>query len=333
MGYVIEIYRGNQKSERNIGIYALYVMFYPELLAGPIEKPQNLLHQFHEDHYFDYRMVTDGLKLIAWGMFQKIVIADRLAMIVNPIYDNPTDYHSINLVIATFFYAFQIFCDFSGYSDMAIGIGQVMGFRLMNNFNRPYFSKSVAEFWRRWHISLLTWFRDYIYISLGGNRVSVPRHYFNVLVVFLVSGLWHGANWTFIIWGALHAFYMIFSLATRKQRERIIEMIRLNKTPIILRTLRVFITFCLVCFTWIFFRANSVSDAIYIISNLFSGYRELLSFSELAKVIASIGIPKQYFAISIFLIGVVVVIHLMQRHGSIREMLAQKPAWVRWSIY
>ena len=199
MSYTIEVYRGNQKAERHFGIYSLYVMFYPQLVAGPIERPQNLLHQFRERYDFNYERVTSGLRLMAWGLFKKVVIADRLAIVVDTVYNNPEQHNSLTLIIATIFFAFQIFCDFSGYSDMAIGAARVMGFKLMTNFDKPYQSKSIHEFWKRWHISLSTWFRDYFYISLGGNRVSIPRWYLNLFLVFLVSGLWHGANWTFVI--------------------------------------------------------------------------------------------------------------------------------------
>jgi len=201
MSYTIEVYRGNEKAERNFGIYSLYVMFYPQLVAGPIERPQNLLHQFRTEHKFDYQRVADGLKLMAWGLFKKVVIADKLAIIVNNVYDDPCHYHGLSFVIASIFFAFQIFCDFSGYTDIAIGAAQVMGFKLMKNFNKPYHSKSISEFWSRWHISLSTWFNDYLYIPLGGSRVKVPRWYFNLFIVFVISGLWHGANWAYIAWG------------------------------------------------------------------------------------------------------------------------------------
>jgi D-alanyl-lipoteichoic acid acyltransferase DltB (MBOAT superfamily) len=184
MSYTIEVYRGNQKAERHFGIYSLYVMFYPQLVAGPIERPQNVLHQFHEEHYFDYKNVTNGLKLMAWGMFKKVVIADRLAAMVGQVYDHPQGYTGLPLIIATCLFSIQIFCDFSGYSDIALGSAQVMGFELMKNFDRPYFSKTISEFWRRWHISLSTWFRDYLYISLGGNRVSKWRREVNLFIVF-----------------------------------------------------------------------------------------------------------------------------------------------------
>ena len=200
MSYTIEVYRGNHKAERHFGIYALYVMFYPQLVAGPIERPQNLMHQFYEKHYFEYHRVVEGLKLMLWGLFMKLVIADRLAIYVNAAYNNPEQHTGQTLALATVFFAFQIYCDFAGYSSIAIGAAKVMGFNLMTNFNRPYFARSISEFWKRWHISLSSWFRDYLYISLGGNRVKVPRMYFNLFFVFLISGLWHGADWTFIIW-------------------------------------------------------------------------------------------------------------------------------------
>ncbi|HSU69728.1 MAG TPA: MBOAT family O-acyltransferase, partial [Tepidisphaeraceae bacterium] len=209
MSYTIEVYRGNQKAERNLGIYALYVMFYPQLVAGPIERPQNLLHQFREHHVFDSDRVFSGLRLMLWGFFKKLVVADRIAPLVDSVYLHPHEYGGGWIVLGTYLFAIQIYCDFSGYSDVAIGAARVLGFRLMTNFDRPYAATSVAEFWRRWHISLSTWFRDYLYVPLGGSRVSFVRWAFNILVVFIVSGLWHGAAWTFLIWGALHGVFLV----------------------------------------------------------------------------------------------------------------------------
>lgn len=194
MSYTIEVYKGNQKAEKHFGIYALYVMFYPQLVAGPIERPQNVLHQFHEVKKFNYENFRSGLILMAWGFFKKCVIADRLSMFVSEVYGNVNEHHGIPVMIATAFFALQIFCDFSGYSDIAIGSARCMGYDLMTNFDRPYLSTSISEFWRRWHISLSTWFRDYVYIPLGGNRVSKTRWYLNLVIVFTVSGIWHGAN-------------------------------------------------------------------------------------------------------------------------------------------
>ena len=214
MSYTIEVYRRHQKAERHFGIFALYVLFYPQLVAGPIERPQNILPQFHQKQYFDYNRVVSGLQLMAWGLFKKVVIADRLALLVNEVYNTPTHYQGLPLLVATVFFSVQIYCDFAGYSDIALGSARVMGFDLMTNFSRPYFSRSLPEFWRRWHISLSTWFKDYVYLPLGGNRVALPRACFNLFFVFIISGLWHGASWTFIIWGALHGAYLVGELLT-----------------------------------------------------------------------------------------------------------------------
>ena len=269
LSYTIEVYRGNYKAEKHFGIYALYVMFYPQLVAGPIERPNNLLHQFHEKHSFDADDFFIGFKMMLWGMFKKVVIADRLAILVNRVYDNPQESNATMLLLASVFFAVQIYCDFSGYSNIAVGAARVMGFRLMTNFNQPYASSSIAEFWKRWHISLSTWFKDYLYISLGGNRVSVPRWYLNLFLVFLISGFWHGANWTFIIWGALHGCYLIVALV----RDRFFKTKRTffsQRFPKLNKAMQVTIVFTLVTFAWIFFRAASVQDAFLILGKLFS---------------------------------------------------------------
>ena len=255
LSYVIEVYRGNQKAEKHFGIYSVYVMFYPQLVAGPIERPQNLLGQFRQKFDFDYDRVTDGLKQMGWGMFKKVVIADRLALFVDPIYANPEGVSGQALLIATLFFTFQIYCDFSGYSDIAIGAAKVMGFRLMTNFDRPYFSESIVEFWRRWHISLSTWFRDYVYYPMGGNRVPALRHSFNLLVVFLISGLWHGANWTFLAWGLLHGVALVLVIRTSGITGRFQDLIRKWVPFIPLRTIKIVITFLFVMVAWVFFRA------------------------------------------------------------------------------
>lgn len=270
MSYTIEVYRGNQQAEKHFGIYSLYVMFYPQLVAGPIERPQNLLHQFREKHDPDYKRVVDGLKLMLWGFFKKLVIADRLALYVNAVYNNSEHHNGMSLLVATIFFAFQIYCDFSGYSDIAIGAARVMGFKLMTNFNRPYFSKSIAEFWKRWHISLSTWFKDYLYIPLGGNRVAMPRWFFNLFIVFLISGLWHGANWTYIIWGGINGLYLVMAIITQKWSDKFTNLTRLNKLPLVNNFFQVIITFCLICFAWIFFRANSLPQALDIIEKIAS---------------------------------------------------------------
>lgn len=330
MSYNIEVYRGNQKAERHFGIYSLYVMFYPQLVAGPIERPQNLLHQFRDKFDFDYSRVTSGLRLMAWGLFKKVVIADRLAAAVDTVYNNPTHYNSLSLTIATVFFSFQIFCDFSGYSDMALGAAKIMGFELMKNFDAPYRSKSVSEFWRRWHISLSTWFKDYLYISLGGNRVSVPRWYFNLFIVFLVSGLWHGANWTFIIWGALHGFYLVFALVSNGFRQKWAAILRLDRLPF----LPVLTTYLLVAFAWIFFRANNVKSAFYIIKHIFTGipdvFHKLLTHQN---ILEPMGLSKFNFVLSLLLILFLETVHYVQSKKDIPLLFVQKPTYVRWAVY
>jgi len=260
MSYTIEVYRGNQKAERNFGIYALFVMFYPQLVAGPIERPQNLLHQFHEKHEFSLERVSSGLKQMLIGFLKKLVIADRIGIYVDTIYNNSATQSGQSLACATVFFAFQIYCDFSAYSDIAIGAARVMGFDLMKNFNRPYLATSVSQFWRRWHISLSTWFKDYVYIPLGGSKVkSKVLVYRNLLIVFLISGLWHGANWTYVVWGALNGVLLIIESMIPKSSKR---------DNLIKTALKTIFTFSLICITWVFFRASNITDAISILSKI-----------------------------------------------------------------
>jgi D-alanyl-lipoteichoic acid acyltransferase DltB (MBOAT superfamily) len=267
MSYTIEVYRGHQKAERHFGIYALYVMFYPQLVAGPIERPQNVLHQFHQKVYFNYDRVVAGLRLMLWGLFKKVVIADRLSIYVDAVYNNAEHHSGITCIVATVFFAFQIYCDFSGYSGIALGAAKVLGIDLMENFRRPYLATSIKEFWSRWHISLSTWFRDYLYIPLGGSRVKVPRRILNLLIVFMVSGLWHGASWTFVIWGALHGLYQTVELLLHKY---VFKKDETKPKSLLARLPYYVLTFCLASFAWIFFRANSVHDAFLIVENIFT---------------------------------------------------------------
>jgi alginate O-acetyltransferase complex protein AlgI len=278
MSYTIEVYRGNQAAEKHFGIYALYVLFYPQLVAGPIERPQNLLHQFREKHPFEINRMYEGLRLMLWGLFKKVVIADRLSIYVDAVYGNPEQHSGMNLLVATIFFAIQIYCDFSGYSDMAIGAAKVMGFKLMTNFNRPYFARNIQEFWKRWHISLSSWFRDYVYISLGGNRVSKSRVYLNVIIVFLLSGFWHGANWTFVIWGGIHALLIVSYMLFRQYVKQ-----NIAKKNWLADAAATLFTFSVVCLAWIFFRAGSTAEAIYILSAIFSGNNNAFQFIVSSK--------------------------------------------------
>ena len=337
MSYTIEVYRGKQKAEKHFGLYALYVMFYPQLVAGPIERPQNVLPQFYKVQVFDYQRVTSGLKLIAWGLFKKVVIADRLAIFVSQVYDTPTQYEGIPIIVATIFFSFQIYCDFSGYSDIALGTAEVMGFKLMKNFDRPYFSKNISEFWRRWHISLSTWFRDYLYIPLGGNRVNLYRRYFNLFFVFTMSGLWHGANWNYIAWGALHGFYLIFAILTQKPRDFINKVTGISKIPFLFKIIQASTTFILVAFAWIFFRGSylEMSQLEHLITHLFSNLpavNELLKFDYVSRNIF-LDQTLTEFCIAIALIILMEMIHYIQRDKSIRQLIAAQPLVFRWVIY
>jgi alginate O-acetyltransferase complex protein AlgI len=271
LAYTIEVYRGKQTAERHLGILALYVMFFPQLVAGPIERPQNLLHQFHERRDFDSERAISGLKRMLWGFFKKCVIADRLALLVSPVFADPRHFSGPVLAAALLFFTFQIYCDFSGYADIAVGSARVMGFDLMENFHQPYASASVAEFWTRWHRSLSTWFRDYMYIPLGGNRVGHDRWQANIVAVFLASGLWHGANWTFLVWGGLHAVYVLGERASIQLRANLARAVGLVHFPRVLHGLAVARTFALVAVAWLFFRAATVSDASYMLTHLLSG--------------------------------------------------------------
>ena len=267
MSYTIEVYRRNLNPEKHFGIFALYVTFFPQLVAGPIERAQNMLHQFKTEKYFNYNRVSSGLQQMLWGFFKKLVIADNLSVMVDAAFTNPTEQSGLTLLFASYFFAFQIYCDFSGYTDIAIGAAKVLGFKLMDNFNVPYFSASIKEFWSRWHISLSTWFRDYLYIPLGGNRVNVARWQLNLLFTFVISGFWHGAAWTFVIWGFLHGMYLIISIWKDKWIANYYPALSLNKSKI-LKAVNILIVFHLTLFAWIFFRANNLQDAISIIQKI-----------------------------------------------------------------
>ncbi len=307
MSYTIEVYRGNQKAEYHFGIYALYVMFYPQLVAGPIERPQNVLHQFHEEHTFDYDNVLQGLNQIFYGLFKKIVVADRLAFYVNAVYADIEHASSISILLAMIFFSFQIYCDFSGYSEIALGTARIMGYNLMTNFNRPYLAQNISEFWARWHISLSTWFRDYLYIPLGGNRVGKWRWYFNLSMVFLVSGFWHGASWTYVVWGMLHAIYQILWLISVNFRKKLAEITGFHQLTQINNLLSSLITFAAVTVAWVFFRAENFTKANAIFSKLaemnfhwnsdqvFGGkgsFNFILSFLALGLLFLSYKLPK-----------------------------------------
>ncbi|HWE04466.1 MAG TPA: MBOAT family O-acyltransferase [Tepidisphaeraceae bacterium] len=332
MAYTIEVYRGRQKAERNLGIYSLYVMFYPQLVAGPIERPQQLLHQFRERHDFDADRAFDGLRQMLWGFCKKVVIADRLAAIVDGIYADPTHAGGAYLILATWLFAVQIYCDFAGYSDIAIGAARVLGFKLMTNFDRPYASRSVAEFWRRWHISLSTWFRDYLYIPLGGSRVTAPRWCFNVIVVFLISGMWHGASWTFAVWGALHGLYLIASRLSKNPRDRLARALGIETFPRLHAAWRVFITFNLISLAWVFFRAPTLGDAWALLGRIPAPdfwARPQLPFAAFGRLAFSPSDCNLAVALAVFLF----VAEWLQSRNIDVSPPHSIPIWLRWPVY
>lgn len=320
IAYTIDVYRGAVKPEKHLGVFAAFVAFFPQLVAGPIERAQHMLPQFRRRVDFDSERIVVGLRLILWGAFKKIVIADRLAIYVNTVYNAPGDYSGIPLIVATVFFAFQIYGDFSAYSDIAVGAAKVLGFDLMENFRQPYFARSIREFWARWHISLSTWFRDYLYIPLGGSRVAFGRHLLNLMIVFLVSGLWHGASWTFVIWGALHGLYMVVETLLRGRR-----MSYYLYPPAFVRLA---ITFALVCFAWIFFRANTLGEALYVVGHLFAFSRQSLTEPFAAGLLGA----HVEFVLSCGLIALLLVVDgIIARHGF--ERLWRVSPALRWAVY
>lgn len=261
LGYSIDVYRGTVKIERDFPTYALFVSFFPQLVAGPIERSQNLLPQFKQQHRFDYDAVMSGVKLMVWGYFMKLVLADRCGIYVDTIFNNVDKHNGGSYLVASLLFPFQIYGDFAGYSLIAIGVARVLGFRLMENFHRPYFACTIGEFWHRWHISLSTWFKDYVYIPLGGNRVGKLRNYFNLLITFVISGIWHGANWTFLCWGTIHGILLCIEKAFGISKQKYTGA---------KKSFHWAATFVLVCFAWILFRANNLSDAVSVVTGIFT---------------------------------------------------------------
>jgi len=287
LSYSIDVYKGKMKPTKNMVAFFAYVAFFPQLVAGPIERAVNLLPQFQKDRVFNKEKAINGMLMIIWGLFKKVAIADNLSPLVDKCFSHPEIYGSLSLILGVVFFAFQIYCDFSGYSDIAIGSAALLGFRLMKNFNYPYFSRDIAEFWRRWHISLSTWFRDYLYIPLGGSRGSELSKVKNIFIIFLVSGFWHGANWTFIVWGGLNAIYFL-PLMLAKQNRTHLEIVAGNSIfPSFRELLLVAVTFTLTCFAWIFFRADSVQNAFGYITEIAgnTGIDFSLSYSSIVKSI------------------------------------------------
>ncbi|MBQ7793189.1 MAG: MBOAT family protein [Clostridia bacterium] len=303
LGYTMDVYRGDIKHERNILKYALFVSFFPQLVAGPIERSQNLIHQLSEKHTFSYDRAASGLLLMLWGFFQKLVIADRAAILVDTVYGSPTSFYGFHFAVATVLFAVQIYCDFASYTTIARGAARVLGFELMENFNVPYFARSIADFWSRWHISLTNWFRDYLYIPLGGNRKGIVRKYFNIMLVFFVSGLWHGASWNYIVWGVLHGIMRVIGDLTRNLRKLFCALIGIDTKKPYYPVFQIVLTFILVCIAWIFFRAESLSSALYILRKIFLDFRPWLIFGG---GLVEMGLSSADMAVLALAVGVLV---------------------------
>lgn len=317
LGYVIDVYREDEKAEHHFGKFAAYISFFPQLVAGPIERTENLLPQIKRIKKFNYENATYGLKKIAWGYYKKIVIADTLAIDVNRIYSELHSYKGLSLIIISLFFSIQIYCDFSGYSDIAIGTAKLFNIDLMENFKSPYFSTSIKEFWSRWHISLSSWFSDYVYIPLGGNRCGKIRNRINIIITFLLSGLWHGAAWTYIIWGGIHG------VGRNLEKECNIKL--RNKW---MRRLWVFI-FCTI--GWIFFRAPTLQDAIYILRSLFVGLATPVEY--LAAGFSNLGIGRFKLLYLSFLLFILIVFDYTSLKADVIKKVSKWPLVYRWSMY
>lgn len=325
LAYTIDVYRRDCPPERHLGRFALYVAFFPQLVAGPIERAAHLLPQFCERHRWDYARTVSGLRLILWGLFKKMVVADRMALIAGSVYGEGETPVGLLVVIGTVAFAFQIYCDFSAYSDIAVGSARILGIDLMLNFNRPYAAQSIRDFWRRWHISLSIWFRDYVYMPLGGGRVVGGRWVRNIAIVFLLSGLWHGAEWTFVCWGALHALYYFAGEAFAKLRG--------PESPGALRVLVNRVTiFGLVCFAWIFFRATSLEHAMDLVAALPTGWFDPALLAEHWATF-TLANPVSSLLLGLSALGVMLLLEGSQAANQAPRPY-QSPLWlVRWSAY
>lgn len=323
LSYVIDIYREQTPAEHSFVTYAAFVSFFPQLVAGPIERSKNLLGQIREPQPFTYRQGADGIKLLAWGFFKKLVVADNLAVYVDQIYNALPQYRGLSLIVATIFFAFQIYCDFSGYSDIAAGTARLFGIRLMTNFKSPYFSASFKEFWSRWHISLSSWFKDYVYIPLGGNRVGKIRCYLNLFITFLVSGLWHGASWTFVIWGGIHGGLQVM--------ERLFGWTGKKEPTIKRHPFKVLGVFILVCLAWVFFRANSFSDALYVFRHMLDGLLEPVNYIRQASHDMNIPI-KRACQLSLYLL-ILLIYDYASLKGDVIAWVSRQRGILRYAIY
>ena len=330
LSYTMDVYRGDIYAEKNFFRYALFVSFFPQLVAGPIERSRNLLKQLAVPKAFSFENFQKGILVMLWGFFLKLVLADRLAIFVNTVYNNSDQYPGFFLILATCMFAFQIYCDFYGYSTIAKGAAKILGIDLMENFESPYLSTSVAGFWRNWHISLTSWFKDYLYIPLGGSRKGTLRKHLNRIFVFLVSGLWHGANWTFVIWGFLNGLYQVLGDILKPLRDKTVTLLNINRNSITHRILQMGITFFFVTFAWIFFRANSVSHAFSIISSILHNQNVWIFFD---KSMFQCGLSPSNFNVLLVSLGILLFADICKaRKISVSDVIIRQDAWARWIV-
>lgn len=331
LSYTMDVYRGEVEVEKNPLKYALFVSFFPQLVAGPIERSKNLIGQISERHYFNYERIKYGLLMMLWGLFLKLVIADRAALLVNQVFGNYTWYIGIQVAVAAVFFALQIYCDFGSYSIIAKGAALVMGFRLMDNFRQPYFATSIGEFWRRWHISLSTWFRDYLYIPLGGNRRGSLIKYRNVMIVFLLSGLWHGAEWSFVMWGFLHGIYQVIGQLTKPLKESVTNALSIDRQAFSYRLGQGISTFILVDFAWIFFRANDMEHAWGVLGQMFKKWNPICFVDG---TMWELGLSKANFLLLLAAVLVLLFVSVLEYKGhDVWQGVLRQGFLFRWAIY
>lgn len=350
IGYLVDVYRRQAPGEQNLARFSSFILFFPKLAQGPIERAGRLLPQFQRAEPFSESGASDGLKQIVWGIFKKVVIADRLGVYVNQVYGSPRDYSGIPLLVATFFFAFQIYADFSGYTDIALGGARLFGIRLSPNFRRPYLSRSIKEFWTRWHISLSTWLRDYLHMPIafalsrrmpGAKHLGVQTEKWIYLIstglTFFVCGIWHGVGWNFVVWGMLFGVYLVFSSWSRKARKKVNRALHLRRLPNVHRLVSVLFTFCLVCLAWIFFRAQSLGDAGYVVSHLFSGLDRVFQLQSVEDILMLFRVKVKRELLEIFisflLILFLIILEWIQERKPLRLFLRKQPIWVHWAVY
>lgn len=331
LSYTMDVYRKEIYPEKNFLKYALFVSFFPQLVAGPIERSKNLLKQISVAHHFSFVRMRAGLIQMLFGFFQKVVLADRIALLVDEVYNNYALYQGLEIALATACFAVQIYCDFGSYSNIAIGAAKIMGFDLMENFNTPYFADSVTDFWRRWHISLSTWFRDYLYIPLGGNRKGTLRKYINIMIVFLTSGLWHGASWTYVIWGGLNGLFQVIENLTKPLRNKIVDICHIDRKVFSHRLLKIVVTFLLVDFTWLFFRAATINDALIMLKRMVTGWNPWVIFNGSLLQMGLDGADMLILVISLVILFIVDFCKYQKVH--LTGWLCRQGMWFRWMIY